>query len=328
MVALDSTRTQTRSGTTVTRARGSVTGAPGLPAGFTATFTSRFVEVGDLRLHAVTGGEGPPLLLLAGWPQTWYAWRLLMPALARDFSVVAVDPRGVGLSDKPLGGYDTGSLARDMVGLMGELGHERFAMVGHDVGMWTGYALAADHPGRLARLVLAEAVIPGLAPAPSLFAPQDVMDRLWHFGFNRLAELNEQLVTGRERLFFGHQFASKAAVPLDETAVEVYIEALAGDPAALRASFDFYRALDETMAQNARRRSHPLAMPVLTIAGARSVGELVEATIAPVAPHVRGVVLPGCGHYPAEESPDAMLAAITEFLAPYRCAGQIDADLR
>jgi MFS family permease len=86
---------------------GSVSGAPGLPAGFTSTFTSRYVDTGQLRLHAVTGGAGPPLLLAHGWPQTWYAWRMLMPALARYFSVVAVDQRGIGLSDKPTGGYDT-----------------------------------------------------------------------------------------------------------------------------------------------------------------------------------------------------------------------------
>ena len=94
---------------------GSVSGAPHLPAGFTGTFTSRFVDTGDLRLHAVTGGDGPPLLLVHGGPQTWYAWRMLTPALARDFSVVAVDQRGIGLSDKPQDGYDTGTLASDLV---------------------------------------------------------------------------------------------------------------------------------------------------------------------------------------------------------------------
>ena len=81
--------------------RGSVSRAPNLPAGFTDTFTSRYVDTGVLRLHVVTGGQGPPLLLIHGWPQTWYAWRMLMPALARDFSVIAVDQRGRGLTSKP-----------------------------------------------------------------------------------------------------------------------------------------------------------------------------------------------------------------------------------
>ena len=112
-----------------------------------------------MRLHAVIGGEGPPLLLVHGWPETWYAWRLLMPALARDFEVIAVDQRGIGLSDKPADGYDTGTLAGDLVALMDALGHQRFAVVGHDTGFAISYALAADHPDRVDRVALAE--IPG-----------------------------------------------------------------------------------------------------------------------------------------------------------------------
>src|SRR5215218_3815777 len=127
---------------------GSVSGAPGLPAGFTETFTSRYVDTGDVRLHAVIGGDGPPLLLVHGWPETWYAWRLLMPALARDFEVIAVDQRGMGLSDKPADGYDTGTQAGDLVALMEAVGHERFAVVGHDTGFAISYALGADHPDR------------------------------------------------------------------------------------------------------------------------------------------------------------------------------------
>src|ERR1035441_4539193 len=112
--------------------RGSVSGAPNLPAGVADTFTSRYVDTGELRQHLVTGGDGPPLLLVHGWPETWYAWRLVMPALARDFQVVAVDQRGIGLSDVPADGYDTGTLADDLVKLMDALGHRQFALVGHD----------------------------------------------------------------------------------------------------------------------------------------------------------------------------------------------------
>jgi len=146
---------------------GSVSGVPHLPEGFTGTFTSRYVDTGDLRQHVVTGGDGPPLLLVHGWPQTWYAWRLVMPALARDFSVVAPDQRGTGLSGRPEGGYDTGTLAADLVALMDALGHRRFAVAGHDTGMWIGYALAADHPGRIDRLAVAETPLPGVVPVPA-----------------------------------------------------------------------------------------------------------------------------------------------------------------
>ena len=186
---------------------GSASGAPGLPAGFTDTFTSRFVDTGEVRLHAVTGGEGPPLLLVHGWPETWYAWRHLMPALARDFAVVAVDQRGIGLSDKPAGGYDTGTQAGDLAALMGALGHERFALVGHDTGFAISYALAADHPGRVERAALAEIPgSPGAAPSPPVFVPGPVNDRLWHLPFNRLHKINEQLVAGREDVFYRWEF--------------------------------------------------------------------------------------------------------------------------
>src|SRR5919112_869408 len=121
---------------------GSVSSAPNLPDRFTDTFTSHYIDTGELRQHAVIGGDGPPLLLVHGWPENWYAWRLLMPQLARDFEVIAPDQRGIGLSDKPADGYDTGTLAGDLVALMDALGHDRFAVVGHDTGFAIGYALA------------------------------------------------------------------------------------------------------------------------------------------------------------------------------------------
>src|ERR1700712_991683 len=127
-------------------------GSARLPYRVTEVFTSRLVDVNGLRLHGVAGGDGPPLLLVGGWPQTWYAWREVMPALAREHTVVAVDSRGAGLSDKPHDGYDAGTLAADLVALMAALGHDRFDVVGHDIGTWTGYALAADHPERVGRL--------------------------------------------------------------------------------------------------------------------------------------------------------------------------------
>ena len=191
---------------------GSVSGAPNLPAGFTDTFTSRYIDTGELRLHAVIGGEGPPLLLVHGWPETWYAWRLLMPALARDFEVIAVDQRGIGLTDKPKDGYDSATLAGDLVALMDALGHQRFAVVGHDTGYTISYALAADHPDRVDRLALAEIPgPPGAAPAPPLFLPGPLNDRLWHLTFNRVDKVNEQLIKEQEDVFFGWEFGSAAA---------------------------------------------------------------------------------------------------------------------
>jgi pimeloyl-ACP methyl ester carboxylesterase len=296
---------------------GSVSGAAHLPEGFTGTFTSRYVGTGELRQHVVTGGEGPPLLLVHGWPQTWYAWRLVMPALARDFSVVAPDQRGCGLSGKPADGYDTGTLAGDLVALMDALGYQRFAVAGHDTGMWIGYALAADHPGRVGRLAVAEAAMPGVSPSPPLFGGAQANDRLWHFAFNRLATVNEQLVRGREHVYFGFQFA-KAANKLPDDAIRHYVDPLAADPDALRGNFAAYRALDATIAQNQQRKERRLTLPVLAVGGAEGIGEGAANTMRLAADNVQGLVIPGSGHYCLEEAPEEVAAALTAFLVPCR----------
>ena len=297
---------------------GSVSGAPNLPAGFADTFTSRYVDIGELRLHAVTGGDGPPLLLVHGWPQTWYAWRMVMPTLAQDFSVIAVDQRGIGLSDKPQDGYDTGTLAGDLVALMNALGHQRFALYGTDVGMPIAYALAADHPDRLDRLAVSEAPLPGVSPSPPLFLPPLLNARLWHLAFNQLPKVNEQLVAGREDIFFGAEFdASAGTHKLPDDTVRYYIDTLK-DPDNLRGSFGFYRAIPISIAQNEQRKTQRLTLPVLAIGGAESSGAGVGNTMKLAADDVQTLVIPGCGHWVAEQAPDQLLAALTAFLAPYR----------
>jgi pimeloyl-ACP methyl ester carboxylesterase len=303
---------------------GSVSGAPNLPTGFTDTFTSRYIDTGELRQHAVIGGEGPPLLLVHGWPENWYAWRLLMPQLAQDFEVIAPDQRGIGLTDKPRDGYDTGTLANDLVALMDALGHERFAVVGHDTGLIISYALAADHPDRVDRLAVVEVPGPlGVGPSPPLFGlPEPINNKLWHLAFNRVNdEMTEQLVRGREDIFFGYEFAIQGGQKGLPDEVQRYYFDLYSDPDVLRGSFGFYRALDTTLAQNAERKNRPLTMPVLAIGGAESWGEEVGNGIKPAADDVQSVVISSAGHWVAEQAPEEMLAALTEFLAPYREGG-------
>jgi pimeloyl-ACP methyl ester carboxylesterase len=280
-------------------------------------FTSQYVDIGELRLHAVVGGDGPPLLLVHGWPQCWYAWRMVMPALARDFRVVAVDQRGMGLSDKPEDGYDSGTQANDMVALMDALGHQRFAVVGTDTGLPIGYALAADHPDRIACVALAEVPgPPGALPSPPMFAPGPINDRYWHIPFNRINKLNEQLVQGRERLFFSWEFTIQGG-KLPDDLIDYYVGMLS-NPDSLRGSFGFYRAWDAMMAQNEKRKNKRLAMPVLGIGGAASTGDKVGEAMKLLADDVQTAVIPNSGHFVAEENPDALLAALASFLAPYR----------
>jgi pimeloyl-ACP methyl ester carboxylesterase len=296
---------------------GSVTGAPHLPPGFIDTFTSRYVDIGGLRLHAVIGGDGPPLLLVHGWPETWYAWRLLMPALAQDFQVIAVDQRGIGLSDITPDGYDTGSLAADLVSLMDALGHPRFALAGHDTGMPISYAVAADHPERVDRMAVAEAPPPGVGQSPIMWRPAPANDRAFHLMFNRLPMMNDRLVRGREDIFFGFEFDIQAGTnKLPGDAVKYYIDILTSRRDALRGSFGWYRDLDATIAQNQQRVKTTLSLPVLAIGGSESLADRPAAAMMAAASNVQTLVIDGCGHWVMEQAPNAMLAALSSFLGP------------
>jgi len=296
---------------------GSVTGAPNLPTGFTDTFTSRVIDTGEVRLHAVIGGSGPAVLLVHGWPETWYAFRHVMLALAENHTVIAVDQRGLGLSDKPDTGYDPATLANDLIGLMDALGHDRFAVVGHDTGFMIGYALASDHPERVERAVLAEIPgAPGTTPAPPLFVPSFLNDKLWHIPFNRVEGLAEQLVAGREDIFFGYEFAVQGG-NLPAEAIDYYISLLK-NPESLRGSFRLYQVWDTIVAQNTERATRKLTMPILAVGGERSYGSHVAENVGKVAEDVQGAVIAGAGHWAIEEDPEQVLAAILPFLAADR----------
>jgi pimeloyl-ACP methyl ester carboxylesterase len=203
---------------------------------------------------------------------------------------------------------------------MDALGHERFAVVGHDTGHFISYALAADHPERVERVALLEVPGPaGATPSPPLFVPEPINNKVWHIPFNRVDKVPEQLIRGREDIYFGYEFAIQAGKKLPEDVVDYYVR-LVSNRKSLRGSLAFYRAWDETVAQNAQRSSRPLTMPVLAVGGAASWGELVPNAMKELANDVQGVVIPGTGHWLAEESPKQLLAALTPFLAPYRDA--------
>jgi pimeloyl-ACP methyl ester carboxylesterase len=139
--------------------------------------------------------------------------------------------------------------------------------------------------------------------------------------------VNERLVRGREEVYFGAEYAASAGTPLPDQVVKYYIERLASDPEALRGSFEWYRAIDVSIAQNQRRKARRLTLPVLAIGGEKSSGQGTANTMKLVADDVHGVVIPESGHWVAEEAPEALLSALTAFLAPYRAAA-VQASLR
>ena len=200
---------------------------------------------------------------------------------------------------------------------MEALGHRRFAIVGFDTGMPIAYALAADHPERLERLVVGEAVVTGVTPSPPLLVPGPLNERLWHIAFNRLdGSFNEALVHGREDIFFGAEYAESAGTPLPDAVVKYYVERLASSRDTLRGSFGSYRAIDVSIAQNERRTTRKLTLPVLAIGGGKGLGEGAANTMRLVAEKVESKIIPGSGHWVAEEAPEQLLAALMPFLAP------------
>ena len=305
---------------------GSVSTAPRLPREFSNTFRSQFIEANGIRQHAVIGGDGPPLLLVHGWPENWYAWRFLMPALARDYTVIAVDQRGIGLTEKAPDGYDSASLANDLVALMDALGHTRFALVGHDTGYIISYALAADHRDRVDRLVVAEIPgPPGTGPAevqPRLFLGEADNNRLWHIPFNRVNdELIVDMVSRSADAYYRYEYTIQGGgTTLPEYAIKYYVKLFTRDRDALRASFGLYRAWDAHLAQNIQRQVEPLTIPVLGIGGANSWANLPGDAMRGIANDVETVVIPDTGHWVAEQAPEEMLAALSTFLHPYLTA--------
>jgi pimeloyl-ACP methyl ester carboxylesterase len=174
---------------------------------------------------------------------------------------------------------------------MDALGHQRFAVVGHDTGFAISYALAADHPDRVDRVALAEIPgSPGTVQAAPLFLPGPLNDRLWHLGFNRIDTLNEQLVAGWEDAFYRWEFDA-AAKRLHDDVIDYYVRTLS-NPDSLRGSFRWYRALDMTIAHDEQRKTQRLAMPVLAIGGETSFGENVGEAVQVVAGDVQSVVIP------------------------------------
>lgn len=279
-------------------------------------FTHRYVRLDGKKVHCVMAGTGEPVLLIPGWPQTWYAFRHVMQALAEQgFQAIAVDPPGLGNSDRPERGYDTGNIADVLHRTMQGLGLTRYHVVGHDVGMWVGYALASDQPQAVRTLTVTEAVIPGLAPAPPIFVAPEQNIFLWHFLFNQVQDLPEALIAGREETYLNFMF-DRWSFHRDAVASDVYIRAYS-TPGGLRAGFDYYRAIPETIRQNLDRATRMLPMPVLAIGAEHATNDAPLVTLQGHASDLRGAIIADCGHFVMEEAPEAFLRHLLGFLREY-----------
>jgi len=231
---------------------------------------------------------------------------------ANGYQAIAVDPPGTGYSVPLNGSYDTGRIATILSSLMSKLGHDTYSVIGHDIGMWVAYALAADFPQSVTSLAVTEAVIPGLATPPPIFVSADENIFLWHFMFNQVMDLPEALVSGREETYLNYIF-DKWSWHRDKVAAATYIEAYKVS-GRLTAGFNYYRSIPETIRQNKIRATKNLEMPVLAIGAEQATNYAPYETMKKVAPHLTSAIVKDCGHFIMEEQPEAFCSLILEFL--------------
>ena len=271
-----------------------------------------------VRLHYVTSGAGKrTVVLLHGFPQTWWQWhRIIPPIVEAGFHVVAPDYRGAGHSARPPGGYDKRTMAADIHQLL--LDHlgiaAPVALVGHDIGLMIAYAYAQAYRNEASHLVVMDAPLPGTAVFDRLRSDP----RVWHFAFHNARDIAEMLVAGRERLYLQSFINARLFDPsaFSESSLDIYASAYAA-PGAMRAGFELYRAFDQDAEDNrdALKRNGKLKIPVLAVGGAISTsGPLVEEMMQEVAHNVTGLRVPRTAHWIAEENPSAVTEAVLSFL--------------
>ncbi len=282
-----------------------------------ANTAASMVAVGDTQLQCYEAGSGDPVLLVSGWPQSALAWEKVIPLLAADYRVIAVEPPALGLS-QPTARYDMQSIAALFHALVEQLRLPRFHFVGHDIGCWIGYAYAAQYARTLRGAALMEAVVPGIAPGGNYAFTAEQALKTWHFFFNSLPELPEELTAGREDVYlkwiFRHRAARPDAIPPESVAEYVRLYAR---PGAFIEALKYYRAIFESGAQNRALAANKISVPVLAISGARWLGEAMRGALGPLAETFDMVSIADCAHFPPEEKPAEVAAALRAHFA--RC---------
>jgi pimeloyl-ACP methyl ester carboxylesterase len=280
------------------------------------TFSHRMATINGIQMHYVIGGQGNPLVLLHGFPQTWYEWRHVMPALAKNYTVIVPDLRGLGDSSKPPTGYDGKTTAEDLNQLISQLGFKKILLVAHDIGAQTAFSYAAAHPNNVSKLVIMDYIFPGFLP------PQFGQNGPWWFTFHQVPNLPEFLVEGKEREYISSFVKMLAYNPsaITERDLDIYAEKYSV-PSAMRDGFEYYRAFPVDAEQNkALVNQSKLQIPVLVLEadfypvfGGAVQGIPVVDAIKAMAQNVTGIKVPLSGHWIPEEQPNFVLKQLANF---------------
>ena len=278
-----------------------------------------WARVNGVRIHYVAagspGGAGPPLYLLHGYPQSWFMWRRVIPALAREFPLVIPDLRGYGDSDKPATGYDKRTMAQDIRELARHLGHERFALAGHDRGGRVAHRYALDHGETLSAIAVLDII-----PTRTMFERTDraVATGTWHWFFFQVPELPELLFQSHPEAALRHFFRAWAGDPtaVDEEAVQEYLRTFR-IPGTIRATLADYREGATTdLEQDRDHEGHKIQAPLLALWG--GLGRLDKAfgvldCWKDKAERVEGRAITTSGHFIPEEAPHDLANELIDF---------------
>jgi pimeloyl-ACP methyl ester carboxylesterase len=280
------------------------------------TFSHSTASVNGIQLHYVIGGHGDPVVLLHGWPETWYEWHRVMPALAKNYTVIAPDLRGLGDSSKPLTGYDGKTVAEDIHQLVGKLGFKTIFLVGHDIGTQVAYSYAAAHPSEVKRLAVMDLPIPG-------FTLPQLEGKIWWFVFHQTPNVPEALVQGKELIYLSWFYHSLTYNPaaITQAAINEYVSHYSA-PGGMRAGFEYYRAFPQDAIQNQNYSKTKLTMPVLALGGGYFPtfgGNITMPTVIYgmkiLAQNVQGITVPNSGHFIPEEQPVFVVKLLNNFFS-------------
>jgi pimeloyl-ACP methyl ester carboxylesterase len=282
-----------------------------LAAELPGDFTSAYAEVNGTTLHYVSGGRGEPLVLLPGWPVTWWEFRRIMPVLAQRYRVIAVDLRGMNLSAKPPSGYDKKTMARDIFELARRLGYSTINLAGHDIGSMVAFSYAVNFPDAVSKLAIMEVS----HPDPSLYdlklLPTGDAPNLWWFPLNQLRGLPEQLLAGRMRCVVDYIFDSHLAdlSRLDERDRQVFARAY-DSVDAIRAGDGWFQAFDQDVSDFSTYGK--LTVPMLGLASPANY--LAMRTVWPLqGDDVEMAKIDDTGHFLPLEQPEAVARALAGF---------------
>lgn len=271
---------------------------------------SRTSRVDGVNLHYLTAGHGPEVILLHGYTQTSRMWKPIIPLLAAKFTVIAPDLPGIGDSDIPADGLDMKTAAMRIHALVRSLGVEKARVVGHDIGLMVAYAYAAQFPSETEKLIVMDAFLPGVAGWEDVYNNPGI----WHFRFN--GPTPEELVRGRERIYFEHfwnNFAADRTHSIPEADRVAYTAAYAR-PGRMRAGWAYFVSFQQAAKDFAQLSQTRLTMPVLAIGGAKANGDLLTRQMKLFASDVTVIVLKDTGHWVLEERPKETTDALLKFL--------------